>query len=508
MSDKILLGFEIGTGKPVYVENTHIIITGLTNKSGKTTAIEALADRSERRVLVFITKPGEQVFADERLVAPFYQEKSDWQYVESILEAVMKERMKFERAWIIRATKGTKSLKEVDANCQNLAAMKGEGTLENNVFSTLHAYFEIVLPQLRRISFSPTFPKLEVGINVMNLSGMSDEVQALIIRACLDHIVREEEGIITVMPELWKFAPEGRGNPVKIPLEVLIRQGATKKNFVWTDSQDLAGVDKQPLKQVYTWLLGLQTEKNEVKHTLDQLPLPKKSKPGPEEIMTLQVGRFILATPKEVKRVYVMPSWMSIQEATAISLGQYAFLPERPSKRFEPMLRNSGIPEYRPGIDAQIGAGEPGEEGSLDSPDKAIKTERAETTRPAPSEPSIDNEALQSAPTPRPSSSSAMIDLDEKTLIVNVSHSEEPIASFTTRDKEGALIAVLRDNDNRPMIAADLCRGIAEYGVYQNPVNFARDIANPLIAKGFLILDGRTYRLPRKVKFQVKDGPG
>lgn len=464
-SESILLGFELRSGEPVIIENTHIIVTGLTNKSGKTTAIEGLATRSKRKVLVFLTKPGEAVFEDSRKVPPFYHERSDWQYVSSILEAIMKERMRFERAWIIRATKGTKTLKEVDLNCQNLASLRAEGSLENNVFSTLHAYFDIVLPQLHRISFSQTFPELQVGINVMNLTGMKEEVQSLVIRASLDHIAQDEEGIVTVIPELWKFAPEGRGNPVKSALEFLIRQGATKQNFIWMDSQDLAGVDKSPLKQVYTWLLGLQTEKNEVKHTLDQLPVPKKSKPGPDEIMTLEIGRFILATPKGVKRVYVMPTWIGEPFAQDIAKGLVSKLPERPSK--VPIIRNSGVPEFRPGIDGP----------TLDQPE----------------------------PFHQPDEVSEKIQLIEKTLLVEVHQRTEPVATLSTDQKQGAVVATLKENQNKPMSVADLCRGMAEYGVRQIETNFRRDVGNYMIARGWLVQEGKALRLPNHVKFALME---
>ena len=515
MKEKILLGYEVKTGEPVEVENTHILVTGLTNKSGKTTTIEALASRSGRKVLVFATKPGEAVFANHRLVPPFYQEKSDWQYVSSILEAVMKERMRFERAWIIRATKGTKTLKEVDANCQQFANLSNEGSLENNIFSTLHAYFGIVLPQLKRIVFSSSFPDLKVGINVMNLTGMRDEVQSLIIRACLDHIGENEKGIITVIPELWKFAPEGRGNPVKIALEALIRQGATNQNFVWMDSQDIAGVEKLPLKQVYTWLLGLQTERNEVKHTLDQLPLPKKSKPGPDAIMTLQLGRFILATPCEVRTVYVAPSWMKPGIAIRIAKGllsvnaeyeqDQAFdeipLPwldsrkssEESNRKIRESLGKPALPE------SESRAPEVMQQSADEAPILPAQQVQAEDLPQA----AAFAQSAAEEQTPGPVEE---IELIEKQLIIKIQHDEEILMKISTRSKAGACVAVFQKNKNQPMRRSEICREMAEYGIRLFPANFLRDIGDELIAKGWLVPDGECYRLPRELKFVFVNG--
>ena len=107
----ILIGYEVGTGKPVEIAPKHLVISGLTQESGKTTTLEALLHRSEMKALVFKTKPGEKTnFAGGQMVAPYYRESSDWEYVASLLEATMKERMKFERSWIIDVCKGTSSL--------------------------------------------------------------------------------------------------------------------------------------------------------------------------------------------------------------------------------------------------------------------------------------------------------------------------------------------------------------------------------------------------------------
>ena len=46
---KILLGFEVSSGKPVYIPLHHMVITGMTQLSGKTTTIEALIHRSGLR---------------------------------------------------------------------------------------------------------------------------------------------------------------------------------------------------------------------------------------------------------------------------------------------------------------------------------------------------------------------------------------------------------------------------------------------------------------------------
>jgi hypothetical protein len=129
------------------------------------------------------------------------------------------------------------------------------------------------------------------------------------------------EGTIVIIPECWSFLPQGRGNPVKKEAEKFIRQGATNHNFLWLDSQDISSVDKTPLKQVSTWILGIQSERNEVQHTIDQMPIPKRSRPPVDEIMTLEVGHFFACTPSFTKKTYVQPAWMTSTVAEGIARG-------------------------------------------------------------------------------------------------------------------------------------------------------------------------------------------
>ncbi len=119
---KILLGFEVGTGKEVNMGLHHTIITGMTQLSGKTTTMEAIISRANRRAIAFKTKRGESGFNNYREIPPFFEERADWQYVSTLLEAVMREKMKFERPWIMKATQGTNSLREVLENVQMLRA--------------------------------------------------------------------------------------------------------------------------------------------------------------------------------------------------------------------------------------------------------------------------------------------------------------------------------------------------------------------------------------------------
>lgn len=315
----ILLGFEVGSGAEVRIPLHHMIVTGTTQMSGKTTTLQALISRSERTAIAFRTKRGEADFAEAHQHAPFFRERADWQYVQSLLEATMRERLKFERSWIIRATKNADTLKEVRENViHELRTARG---ISEGVYTNLKAYLDIVIPQIERIRFAEKV-WLQPGLNVMDLEGMSEEVQALVIASTLESIHQNAKGVISIVPEAWKFVPQGRKAPVQIVIEKLAREGAVLGNYVWLDSQDITGVDKPTLKNFDIWLLGRQREVNEVKRAISQIPLPKKAKPAPEDVAQLPLGHFICCFGDSVKIVYVQPAWVPPELAAQVARGE------------------------------------------------------------------------------------------------------------------------------------------------------------------------------------------
>jgi len=332
----ILAGYEIGTGEPVEIEVTHLVTTGITNKSGKTTLLEGLASRGpeSQKFLAFRSKPDEQVFKEGHFVKPFLSDQSDWQYMRQLLESSQKMRMKFETWHIIQAAKNTSTLGGFYQNCLDLSKSTKRG-IDKQIFEVLAEYSRTIIEELKDVVFTRDFPDLKPGVNIMDLSEIQDEdVQSIIIRSTLTYVLHKLRGIITVIPELWKFSPQGRNNPVKEVLQALVRQGANKRDFVWVDSQDLAGTDKIPLKQCYTWILGLQTEVNEAEHTLNQVNLPPKTKPKAHEITSLSLGQFFLSTPKGSVKFYALPRWLPEKEAIKVARGKMD--PETAFAKFGP----------------------------------------------------------------------------------------------------------------------------------------------------------------------------
>lgn len=325
MTQKIKLGYELETGDEIRIPVSHLIVTGLSQKSGKTTTLESLITRSKKRAVIFRTKIGEKGFLSGTIIPPYFKDKSDWQFIESLINAVMQEKIhRDERASIIKLAKQTNgnSLLDFKKRVDHRLSEK-IGKWEENTLTNLQAYLELVLPKLQSITFSNELELVD-GLNIIDLERFSrdDEVQSLIIRSVLEEILYKFKDVIVVIPEAWKFIPQGKGNPCKSMVEEFIRQGATNNNFIWIDSQDIAGVDKIPLKQISEWILGYQSEINEVKHTIDQLPLPKQNKPTSDDIMSLGKGIFYYASRDLTTKVYVQPFWLDDEKSIQIAMGK------------------------------------------------------------------------------------------------------------------------------------------------------------------------------------------
>ena len=353
---EILLGYEIGSGEEVRVPYAHTVVCGQTQASGKTTTLEGMISRADRKVaLAFATKQAEGTFSGARRIPPFFRDRADWQFVESILEAMMQERMKYERQWIIRVCKGADSLEEVAANTER--ALHGDGKHAKaasgyaaGMYLQLSEYFKLILPELKRLkvrmSRDAAGLDLAPGLNVMDLTEYSLEMQSLCIASSFERVYKMR-GVISVIPEAWEFIPQGKNTPVKVAAVSLVRKGLGAGNLMWLDSQDIAGVDKPLLKQVGVWILGVQREINEVEHTIAQMPVPKKAKPKPEDVMQLRRGQFYVSFGDVMKHVYVLPAWMPNNVGSAIAKSA-------PSTRSQVMMRDA-VAKYQPAARRQGG---------------------------------------------------------------------------------------------------------------------------------------------------------
>jgi len=325
----IPLGFELGTGAPIAIPRGHLAITGQSQASGKTTTLEGLVSRAGCRAIAFVTKRGEGSFRVASPIPPYFKDRTDWPFVRTILEATAGEKLKFERAQIINVCqdyegpegkwKAPKTLADVLENAETALAGKVRGFVRN-VYTVLVEYLREVVPEIERLPYTKTL-ELAGGLNVMDLTAYTFPLQALVVRSVIEFVGSRAQSTITVIPEAWKFAPKMRNSPVRMAAEELIRQGAALRNFLWCDSQDLAGISSVLLRQVTVWLFGVQRDPREIERTLEHIPADQ-AKPNKRDIATLGRGEFIVSFERQLYRVYVQPAWMTPAHAEAIARGE------------------------------------------------------------------------------------------------------------------------------------------------------------------------------------------
>lgn len=339
----IRVGYEVGTGEPVDIPLRHLAVTGQTQESGKTTTLEALVARSGVTALAFVTKRGESAFVDARRVQPYFRDRADWQFVTSILDATLQEKNKFLRPWIMKICRTTRTLADVQRAVRKaLETAKG---INEGVYTQLDAYLDLIVPEIQRAKLAATLD-IRPGINVIDVSASPTPMQMLLIQSALDWVNEHAKNTIVIVPEAWEFIPEGKGSPVKAAAVTLVRKGAGIGNYIWVDSQDMAGVDKTILRGCAVWIIGVQREANEIKRNLANIPA-SITRPTAAQVAMLDRGQFYVCFGKHAVKTYVQPAWMDAAIARAAAFG--GAIPTRPAlpPREEPTVNETEARELR-----------------------------------------------------------------------------------------------------------------------------------------------------------------
>jgi hypothetical protein len=536
MTEKILLGFEVKTGKPVHIGLHHLAIFGMTQLSGKTTTLEALISRSGLRAIAFKTKRGEAGFHAYNHVSPYYKARSDWQYVEGLVSVALGEKVRFEPAmrWsIMKACEGAKDLKQVQENAKGLS-LTVRAAIVKQALEKLVAYLTLVIPELEKWTFTDTISLLD-GVNVMDLEGMRIETQQLVLGSTIQYAFETLTNVVVIIPEAWEMMPETRMTPVKLVAEQFIRKGASIGNYLWIDSQDIGGVSKVPLRQCDNWIMGRMREAHEVERILKQLLGVKIPK---EEIQNLKLGHFYAVIGDKVKKVYVLP--MGVPEGVGRNVATGVVTPEfvrdnylkkaevkedlveidslrKEMEHKTATLVSDEIHQLEGKIRQDLGKG-------IDNLSKQVVIYGKDITTIADRQTKLDQElrkelveikgALKGKPItlePKPSDKTTEkeeIHLEDKELVITVTHTDK-IIDMTTDDVFGRImLCALKDLNREGFDENDMSRAMDEHGWHMDRILVALNMSK--LAKIGRLLKITTqrpykYRLPSKLTVNVKE---
>lgn len=338
MSDLIHLGFEVGSGAPVAIPAAHTIFIGQSQRAGKTTALEALAVRSRRPCLAFLTKPGEESFrAHEWIhpIPPYYSDDDfDWQSIQLICEAMTGlnfggDRMEVaqvvtEEGQIGKPGKPSFYTWKRPHNVAETIAIINDliPRVSGKLWTGLLAMRGNLLNAQRKLATIKSQATgsiyLEPGLNVVDLENQEKHIQAMVITSMILWCRAHSRKTIIALPEVWKFANNRKRSVVGEAAALMIREGAAKKNFIWIDSQRLMGLSPDLLSQIQVWLFGVQRNPREIREVLAAIP---GNRPEPEDIAHLKLGHFIVCWGDEIVHTYVQPLGVNDITSEAIARG-------------------------------------------------------------------------------------------------------------------------------------------------------------------------------------------
>ena len=345
-SQEPLIGLTVNEDNPeeVCLPPLHTLISGITREAGKTTALEGILSRWQgKKILTFVCKPGEQVFQDDHYYPrhrPFLKQRSDWRYIQSMIEAEFHEKNRSIRAELMVVCEDTSTLEEVWDNVVDvLDGKKYANVYEKKVYIQIYNYLKEVIPKISETKFVQKLKLKEGRITVMDLQSYRPEVQAMVVGSVAEEIMSAGwRDVVLVIPEAWQILPRNRASPAKLPIESLIRMGAARGNLVMVDSQDMTSIHTPVLKEIGNLLLGRQQELNEVDRTLVNLPHSEIKKAASStavdrrgEIQRLKLGQFLFVSKGEARKVFAMPKWMEFVDALECAINpDYVYKVQKP----------------------------------------------------------------------------------------------------------------------------------------------------------------------------------
>lgn len=332
MKQNIAFGFELGTGRAVLLPQGHMLVSGLTQQSGKSTVLRALAARSGSRVIAFETKPDtEDWLPHGRKIPVMIQGTLDELDLLELLQKQADFGMKSEFPTLIDMCAGAKDLyvvqERVNQRLNPPPPPPGEKPrkvhhAERNALKILDLLLRRIIEDLGKVE---TTDRLELrrGLNVMDLRALQEESQQLVVKSVCEWLYARASNVIVILDEAQMYIPGAARSAARHSVKKILAGKAGKKVFVWMASQAITSISADCLKNVSIHLLGKQTEKNEVQRALDLMSLPDNLKPKEHEIHQLQIGWFYVNAGTTVSKAYSWPAWAGAGIAkTAAITGQ------------------------------------------------------------------------------------------------------------------------------------------------------------------------------------------
>lgn len=175
--------------------------------------------------------------------------------------------------------------------------------------STRLMYYEInhdlvklkKLIQSKEIASEPSTPNsMIVRYPTWQLPSLA--LQGLVVKSVIEEAMPFAKKTIFVIDEAPNFIHQRKFNPAKDAIQTLDAQGRSNELFGWYCGQTLTGFDKANMKNLWYWVIGREMEPNEAKDAYD---IQTTKILSVDQIRTLKVRQFIVATPDTTKLITV-----------------------------------------------------------------------------------------------------------------------------------------------------------------------------------------------------------
>jgi len=302
---------------PVIIEPNQIFIAGTTG-TGKSELMRRLIAEAEElgMTLLIIDVKKKRDYADFNAdIRPYIKQQMEPIVIKDSIETTERYTIKQQFGALIDTVAESETWQEMLAFTEQ--EMKTASKWDRKDFKILRYFLKRLIDDYNKFDWSDTL-ELKKGINVIDVSQMQTQMQQLVVGSIINHVYDNLEGVTIIMDEAHKFVPQGKTTGCSRDVVDYAREGRASENWLWLADQTMAGVEKNVLKQMQYWILGRQTEVNEVEKTVKQIPRAKRLGINADYIQTLGVGEFLVASHEGVTKTYIQPLW--VDDATAINI--------------------------------------------------------------------------------------------------------------------------------------------------------------------------------------------
>jgi len=484
-------------GISVDIRLLHTIVAAQT-RYGKSTTIRTMMQHipDDYKALCLDVKDPRD-FAGAGVEIPIYIEnKTDPLMLKQLLEQESHLWLRREFPELIDLCKEGDTFEKVYERVNKRMTEKAHPVVKDRL-KVLQLLLRKLVENMAKTTLSDTL-ELPAKNNVMNLSKAPSEIKQLAVYSIVKRALEKLENIVLVIDELPDFAPQQYSTPSKSIIGQAIRKGGAKGIWLWLSGQTMTGVDKQVLKQAMIWILGHQREINEAKRTLDQIPF--KTGLDVKDIMKLPIGHFVVCTDEGGYITYVQPEGVDSETARKVSLGEVSV-----DEVVEMLKKGKGDDDlvYKEKCE------------KLEKQVQQLLTEKNELLeRIGKLEKDLEQfkpehevlEKLWNAMLKAQASGKETINLEHKELVVNIHHEGEKEVKMSTSTKEGQMMyCIVKEmpTENEGWAQIDLIKKLLEHGwnIKQSTVSVT---LSKWVPEGLLIKTEKGYRLPTKVKFNIK----